>query len=357
MAPPPSPPELVEDLIEEVLLRIPPDDPARLARAALVCKPWCRVASEPGFRRSMPGARFVPTSSFRPPRAAAGGGGWRALDARHGRVLLANLYCKSGPIGDALVVWDPVTGRRLGLPELPRHRETLPWSSWNAAVLCAAAACDHLDCRRGPFLVALVGASGRKVFGHVYSSEAAGWSQPTSRSGDFDLDGSVRSALVGNAVYFKCAKTMRHIGLPRFKILKYDLSTGQMSVIDTLIRGRCENIPIVLMTTEDNNGGLGFAVVRNSRLEMWARETDPNQGMGWAQSKDIELETLLPADALSTPPELVGFAEGGVLFARTVIGLFSIDIKSEKVRKIHGASSILSVVPYMSFCFPGRALS
>ena len=44
-------PALMEELVEEILLRIPPDEPAHLIRAALVCKDWCRVVSGGGFRR------------------------------------------------------------------------------------------------------------------------------------------------------------------------------------------------------------------------------------------------------------------------------------------------------------------
>jgi hypothetical protein len=44
-------PALMEELIEEILLRFPPHEPARLARATLVCKPWCRLISGPRFRR------------------------------------------------------------------------------------------------------------------------------------------------------------------------------------------------------------------------------------------------------------------------------------------------------------------
>ena len=36
---------LMEELVEEVLLRFPPAEPASLVRAALVCKPWCRLIS------------------------------------------------------------------------------------------------------------------------------------------------------------------------------------------------------------------------------------------------------------------------------------------------------------------------
>jgi len=44
----PRPPELVDELVEEVL-RLPPGDPTTsLLRAALV---WCRLVSGPGFRR------------------------------------------------------------------------------------------------------------------------------------------------------------------------------------------------------------------------------------------------------------------------------------------------------------------
>ncbi|TVU01199.1 hypothetical protein EJB05_53358, partial [Eragrostis curvula] len=50
LPPSPPPPVLMEELVEEVLLRVPPDDPATLVRAALVCKPWCRLVSGRGFR-------------------------------------------------------------------------------------------------------------------------------------------------------------------------------------------------------------------------------------------------------------------------------------------------------------------
>nr|CAB3451775.1 unnamed protein product [Digitaria exilis] len=45
------PPPLPEDLVEEVLLRFPPDDPACLVRAALVCRRWRRLICGPRFRR------------------------------------------------------------------------------------------------------------------------------------------------------------------------------------------------------------------------------------------------------------------------------------------------------------------
>ncbi|CAD6337721.1 unnamed protein product [Miscanthus lutarioriparius] len=136
-----------EDLVEEFLLRLPPADPASLFRAALICKPWCRLISTPRFRRrfrefhrtpptlgflantSKPGpgpyvARFVSTSSFRPP-APAEHRGWLVLDARHGRVLLRSIEPGSRP---RLMVWDPVTDEWRQLPEV-----SLFATDWNAA--------------------------------------------------------------------------------------------------------------------------------------------------------------------------------------------------------------------------------
>ena len=48
---PPPPRSLPEELVEEILLRFPPNDPARLVHAALVCKPWRAIVSGAGFRR------------------------------------------------------------------------------------------------------------------------------------------------------------------------------------------------------------------------------------------------------------------------------------------------------------------
>ncbi|CAO1939902.1 unnamed protein product [Urochloa humidicola] len=101
--------DLLDELVEEVLLRFPPDDPASLVRAALVCKLWCRIVSTAAFRRryrefhrtapllgvlchssgryedDRPTSRIIPTSSFHPAYTIRDG--WRAVDARQGRVL------------------------------------------------------------------------------------------------------------------------------------------------------------------------------------------------------------------------------------------------------------------------------
>ncbi|CAN6180941.1 unnamed protein product [Urochloa humidicola] len=172
MAPPPL--MDVEELVEEILLRFPPHEPALLVRASLVCKRWCCLISGPGFRRRFRELHrtppilallyrsstdleggfvscFAPTAAFCSPHAESRR--WRALDARHGRVL----RCTEGRLYDygVIVVWDPITGEKRKLPPLLRQYMSMR----NAAVLCSAGAgaCDHLDCHAGPFLVVAVG--------------------------------------------------------------------------------------------------------------------------------------------------------------------------------------------------------
>ncbi|KXG34824.1 uncharacterized protein LOC8054441 [Sorghum bicolor] len=232
---------LGEDLVEDILLRLPPDDPVSLLRAATVCRRWCRIISAPDFRRRFGqrhrtapmlgflanlrdgdeddrfdyAARFVPATPFLPR-----GSEHRDLDSRHGRVLLTSM-----PWGPKLEIWDPVTDE---LREIPDLTLSSPFT-WNAGVVCAdyaACECDHLDCRRGPFfLVVFLDADDAQMRVHLYSSEDGAW--------DF----------------------------------------------------------AVLMTTGD--GGLGFARVEKSRLWICSMETDPMGDDFWVPVRSIELETLL----------------------------------------------------------------
>uniref|UniRef100_K4A1R7 F-box domain-containing protein n=1 Tax=Setaria italica TaxID=4555 RepID=K4A1R7_SETIT len=98
-------PSLPDELVEAILLRIPPDYPARLMRAAVACKRWRRLVTGPAFRRGFRRAhrtppvlgvlrnsrpRGMPTVSFSPAcsflRTARGDcRAFRAIDSRHGR--------------------------------------------------------------------------------------------------------------------------------------------------------------------------------------------------------------------------------------------------------------------------------
>ncbi|KAL6634068.1 hypothetical protein ACP70R_026739 [Stipagrostis hirtigluma subsp. patula] len=357
----------MEELVEGVLLRFPPSDPASLVRAALVCKDWCRIVFDPGFRRRfrelhrtppMLGflcnlrdedgdgdsiSRFVPTSSFWCPEIDHHD--WRALDARHGRVLMC-----STPWGSDLFIWDPVSDEWREVPP-PSPGERV---SWNAAVLCAAhgGACDHLDCRNGPFRVVLVEAEDEQMSEQlsvrVYSSEADAWGEPIHlpEYTEYGVD-MVPTALVGNALYFLIDASC--------SILEYDLVTQKASVFDMpeLVADS-----YVLTTMED--GGLGVAMVMGSRLYHWSMEFGPDGDVGWAQIRAIQLETLLPVDGPSISSDFVGFAHGvGIYFVGTAEGLFTIDLKSNQVEKVAeeacGDDGINGVVPFTSFYMPGES--
>ncbi|CAL5091806.1 unnamed protein product [Urochloa decumbens] len=360
----------LDEIVEEILLRFPPDDPARLLDAALVCKRWCRILAAAGFRRrfrelhrtppllgflgNIPhtnlscAARFVPTSSFHPRRADHID--WYALHSGHGRILFCNAPLCYGGLDMRFLVCDPITDERRVLPALG----WCPFPSsanWNALVLCAAGGgggCNYLDCHRGPFLVFFVANLYDEVVASVYSSATDAWSEPTSM---LEPDGhrfclwTKAQALVGNSLYIK----YQTIG----KLLKYDLPTREMSVIR--LPAECSKQHIVLMVMED--GRLGFAAAHDSRLYLWSREDGPNGDAGWVQLRVIELRTLLPFHHLPITPNVVGVADGvGVIFIEFCGGIFTLDLKSKRIKKLEGShvfcDGVLEIVPFMTFCTP-----
>ncbi|CAL5077713.1 unnamed protein product [Urochloa decumbens] len=335
-----TPPPLMEELEEEVLLRFPPHEPALLVRASLVCKRWRRIVSDPGFRRRFRELHRTPPmlgllcnfleddkmACFLHSAVAfcsvdADLCSYRALDARHGRVLLC---C---PRRKVVVVWDPIADM---LQEYA--------FSWTAAVLCAACGhCDHLDCHRGPFVVVCVGSNYEKTFVCTYSSDAATWSMPITSNQPVGYVNLMPSLLVGNALYF----AFRIRGM----LLKYDLESREISVIE--VPHKLYIWRHVLL-----DSGLALATVYDSKLWIW-RKAGPEVDAGWTRDRSIELESLLPADVKLISCIVVGFAHGiDLIFLRAGFMLFTIDLKTYKVEKVCKDKSIHSVVPYISFCTP-----
>ncbi|KAF8713918.1 hypothetical protein HU200_027900 [Digitaria exilis] len=397
-------PELVDDAVEEVLIRCLPDDPARLHRAALVCKRWRRLVSSPAFRRryterhhrafhhplgfvcnfttavssSFSGddnggaddhtAHFVPSplSSFHLPAAAAAAGHrkMRALDARYGRVLLHDMDVDPISLDKMrLVVWNPITGEHRDLPRLPlvAYYSYYSPSCWNAAVLCAAAGdggCDHVSCHRGHFRVVVVGVNRRHNYAYscVYSSEPSDtWPWRARTTCSMALHPGCRfdpnpSALVGDALYF-----VLQTNGDSSKILKYDLATERMSAVNLPPPTGFHSPRIAVLTMDE--GGLGLAIVgQSSKIYMWSRVNGSDGGTEeWCQSGVIDLEKFLPANALVfDSPALVGFAGVGVIFIGTKVGNFVVDLKSDQVRKLDEGTMFYSVFPFSSsFRFPG----
>ncbi|KAL6647171.1 hypothetical protein ACP70R_014608 [Stipagrostis hirtigluma subsp. patula] len=354
------PPALMEELVEEILLRFPPDDPASLLRAALVCKDWCRLVSGAAFRRrfrefhctppmlgfvyrSGGHTRFMPTTSCPPPYADLPADWW-PIDACHGRILFYDNCAPPRSWPRDLIVCHPIMGdvQRVPTPRRP-HMNYL----WTAALLCAEAGCDHLDCPCGPFHLVLLVTDTSKMFtsAFVYSSEALTWSETTNVEHPPGLLVKGRPpALVGNALYFHLQGSTG--------ILEYDVSKQELSL--TRLPSVCKMWmwwPPTLMTAED--GGLGFVTVEEEKLIMWSREAGQN-GRGWVQCRVIELNTLLPVNSVTVSPEVVAYADGVHIVLWSIdVGVFDIHLKLGRVTKVvEIKDSFYDVFPYLSFYTP-----
>ncbi|XP_044391397.1 uncharacterized protein [Triticum aestivum] len=346
-APPPRRrPSLPYELVEEILLRLPPDDPACLLRLSFACKAWGRAASQPGFRR-----RFIEQHQHRPPPLigflhnwedervprflsttaspfslpAPDRASWLALDCRHGRAL----FLSEGSGAQQLLVWDLNTGIRRRIPVPPLHSS---YVSPTAAVLCPADGCDHRDCNGGPFRVVFVFTVYRLQIMYagltsvcVYSSETGTWSGALKKI-------SHRS----DALKFTChsslllGRSLLYFMSDRGFILEYDLTSNVLIGFET---PDVNFDPIFnLMVAED--GGIGVSEGFSSHLKLWSREEGDAE---WVISRVIDLQNLLPPAALvdaEAEVMVLGFAEGvNVIFVNTVAGLFTIELQSERVKK------------------------
>ncbi|CAL5077747.1 unnamed protein product [Urochloa decumbens] len=342
----------MDELLEEIFIRLPFDDPAILFRAALVCKSWRLLISGHSLRRRLlefhgspplrgffcrvsgePASRFVPASSSSSLRCLSAGDvtpRWRPVDSLHGCVLVQDEGAPGLRVMHInLVVWNPSGGKARRLPRPPVFTYR-----WNAILLCTTPGCDHLDCGYGDrqFQVALAGTrpSDGLTYACVYSSEQRAWSKPISAH----LDGVQ---------------------------VKYDLGKQELSLIrppvpDDVIwhDWHC----VALMRAEGDS--LGFAMTQKFKLFMWSREAAglDNGDAGWVQRRVIDLYEMIP-DAWNhwvpfSAPKVSTVAERfGIIFIDTCVGLFSIDLKSGLVTKLLVSNYIIrDVVPYVSFCTP-----
>ncbi|WVZ62255.1 hypothetical protein U9M48_012021 [Paspalum notatum var. saurae] len=354
-------PQLIEDTTTEILLRLPPDDPACLIRAALVCKPWRRIVSDPAFSRRYREFHRTPpllgylrchypyknelfaTTAFPFSYPAFKCTRWEALDCRHGHVLLHHIDPRP-----SLLVWDPITNYQRYLP-VPSNLNSNKYHA--GAVLCAADGynCDHLNCPGGgPFKVVFVlNGDDRVTRLYVYSSETGLWSPPASipRVGSF-VEG--RGTLyVGRALYFTfhCGKGF----------LRYDLADdeqGRLSVIN-VPEGYDNQIRRPTIGIVDEEGRLGFAALDEygDVLYIWSLQAaGPDGAAKWEeQARVIDLKPLFHVDISTIFLSLSGFAEV------SGSGIFSLDLKSSgQARKIHEDEWHSAIMPYMSFYTPGN---
>ncbi|CAM0871470.1 unnamed protein product [Alopecurus aequalis] len=368
---------LIDDVLREIFLRLPPHDPRGLIRAAAGCKAWRGIFSDPTFAReyrafrrapSMLGflydesvteglppldetywvSRFLSTAAFGP--QCEDRRNWRVLDSRHGLVLFYTLTMHSEfvvytpTMHSEFVVCDLVRGDQWEIDADSDCKGIMWWEDddadfrfdrirCNAAVLCSSDRCDHLDCHGGSFRVALVGSDeyGLEAVATVYSSETEEWSELISVKNPNYINSIGHSAVVGNKVYVPCVE---HDRLD--SVVEYNMGEQKLSVIDAPFEEQDQNQPYLeLMGVED--GMLLFASVVNPRLYLWSMVAGPSGTEGWARRRVVDLQPSLPSAVLTETSDVlaVGFAEGfGVIFLRTNDGLYRIDINSGEGEKV-----------------------
>ncbi|XBI74686.1 hypothetical protein VPH35_068173 [Triticum aestivum] len=273
MPPPPPPPiqSLPDELLEEIFFHLPPNEPACLVRASVANKRWLGIRSCQAFRgcyrkfhgsppmlgfiyfcpldflpRKALSPRFISTMEFGVDIPDNRGGNYKypAWDCCHGRVLLRDNWAPTH-----LVVWDPMTGRQRKLK--------VPTSMGYVGIICAASGCDHHACHAGPFQVVFLGLDMT------------------------DDDNCVAHACVSAPVTSDWSKSCSDVEWSDMcsKILKYDLTSNCLSLIDAPLSRAIISGSTILMALED--GSLGFAHVDKVTLNIWSRKLDANGIASW----------------------------------------------------------------------------
>ncbi|XP_020149496.1 uncharacterized protein [Aegilops tauschii subsp. strangulata] len=199
------------DLLEEILLRLPPK-PSSLRRASLVCRRWRGILADRRFvqrfrkhhqkppllgyfGRKYEGAGFTAMSGFTPntssiPRLRH----LTLVDCRHGVALFLDHELRE------ILVWNPIAG-------LQRHVAFPPGCDCvveTAAVLCAVS--DDLpvqgDCHLSAFTLVLVGdyPNQAKAITYLYESKSDTWGKVIMIAARYAVYMNRPSVLVGNTL-------------------------------------------------------------------------------------------------------------------------------------------------------------
>ncbi|KAM3279967.1 hypothetical protein ACQJBY_047008 [Aegilops geniculata] len=354
--PPPSPPPLLllpDDMLVEILLRLPPE-PIHLFRASFVSKHWRGLVHDARFLRrfrefhggtppvlgffhnQLEHSLFVPTSGgFGLSTASMSHGEWRTLDCRHGRALLHNNRTRM------LLVWDPMTGDEHYLPSPTQaHLENV---QYGGAVLCAAGHSDHGDCHWRPFLVAFVFSNHRDLItsAFVYSSETGVWGEITLvHIRDSIVDASPAS-LLGSTLYWLSEND---------SIIELDLDKNSLDFIKMPYAGQ-----IIIILIED--GRLGFAGVDQFSLHFCSRVASIDGVVSWTHRRVIDLEKLLAPEVVAACRNHVwpvGYAEdANVIFIYVYPSIYMIHLNSMQIEEVSQKGTYWFVFPYTSFYTPG----
>ncbi|KAK1644517.1 hypothetical protein QYE76_062322 [Lolium multiflorum] len=357
-----------DDMLREILLRLPPQ-PSSLLRASAVCKRWRGLVTDPRFfnqfyahhrkppllgvflrRNQGRGVVFNPIldpPDCIPPRRFDLGrcrsrDGYELLDCRHGLVLI-KIRSRT-----EVVVWDPITSEQRRLAITPKFQ----MSVFNGAVLCAASDQGHIhgSCHSSPFKVVLM--SGYKQFDQplacVYSSETGIWGNLILTEVRCEISRKP-AILVGNSLYWLCKGD---------DILEFDLGEHSLSVIrglpvtnDILFKNR--------QVIRAEHGAIGYAILSYPHFQMWQREVNGHGGVTWVPWKTIEMHSILELPPLTEEVValLLGYDDDSdVIFLSVSGNTYMVQLKSMQSTKLYETIDTYHHHPFKSFYTPGAAM-
>ncbi|BAF08354.1 uncharacterized protein [Oryza sativa Japonica Group] len=368
-----------DDLLAEILLRLPPR-PSSLPRAAAVCARWRRlVTADPAFlrrfrahhRRGAPllgffhSHRVSPSfvSTMDPPDrvpAAVGAGGrfslrfddfrCRILGCRDGLVLAVNPVMPR--LRGCFLVWDPVSGdqRRVAFPPECDQGQT---EVRNGAVFRLPGGGGGFR-----FQIVLVGTRHQyEAIGCIYSSETGKWGDLIATPLPHNLTRislAVPGVRIGDSLYWLIS------GIPG-GILEFDLNEQRLAVIDDVPMAVSDGYRRFCVVPAAD-GGLGFVFMSDLGSQFWRRKNDWDDDVsesGWVLEKTVQLGELLslsPTERKGSPI-VMGFSEDyNVIFLKTINGLFMVHLESMEFKRILKDCAALFIYPFASVYTAGMSI-
>ncbi|EMS64222.1 hypothetical protein TRIUR3_25485 [Triticum urartu] len=271
---------------------------------------------------------------------------FRLLNCRHGFVLIYD------GTRHQFLVWDPITGDQHHLA-IPAPFDKAAGILINGAVLRAVGDIHHFRV----VCIATRGLSmpdGEAALACVYSSETGMWGNlisTTIPSGldsrlyyIFDITVSTVPMLVGHYLYWTLTDCSSII-------LQFDLEKQSLA----LIRMPDFAYEAHIMVIRADGGGLGFLFVADYTIQLWKRKISCNGVASWWLEKTIELDKLLSLNPKKGSIMVLGFAEeNNMVFLRTFIGLFALQLQSLQFKKLSKTESISHCHPFESVYTAGN---